>query len=594
MAGVCKFLLLIALGFVFANASRHFQKHLLTNSVTDFDFDSSEERIDEDDPQKSFVFGNYRTMTVCVDSDSGVLRTVEGDQCDNGAVKAAVGKYQNAVNQTGWGILEIETFDSFADEVQAYAAGILEGRLVHLQISYHIQNTVADICVNHTDFCKRLHRYLNRNLEWIRSQVLENPQSNIYWRQVNLTFTQLTGVYDGYTRPLDYAKFRPAVAFKLSDILMIQLSGELFDLNKFLHKDPDLNDDPEPGKCSGFVKLAEGNKDILMSHVAMSGYNTMNRVLKLYKFAFDKSKVPGHTYSFSGYPGALASADDYTLVSSGLLSIETTIAVFNNTLYTDRYIKPEGQLHCWVRSTISNQLARSAKEWTDIFSLHNSGTYNNQWTVLDYKKFKPGQELPNHDVLWVLEQVPGYIVSKDVTWFLRKYGYWPSYNIPYLTKISKLSMFDQKGNENNWWRWGYCPRARIFDRDHHKVKDLDTLVALMRYNDYTHEPFSRCSCNPPYSAEASISTRGDLNPASGTYEVAGMGHRNHGSLDYKGTNYENFKKLRIQAIGGPTYDPLPPFDWRTTDIDAKHEGQPKLWKFRPFITEWQTPVEVDL
>lgn len=41
---------------------------------------------------------------------------------------------------------------------------------------------------------------------------------------------------------------------------MIQLSGELFDLNKFLHKDPDPTDDPEPGKCSGFVKITEGNK----------------------------------------------------------------------------------------------------------------------------------------------------------------------------------------------------------------------------------------------------------------------------------------------------------------------------------------------
>ncbi|KAI1729282.1 phospholipase B domain-containing protein [Ditylenchus destructor] len=63
---------------------------------------------------------------------------------------------------------------------------------------------------------------------------------------------------------------------------------------------------------------------------------------------------------------------------------------------------------------------------------------------------------------------------------------------------------------------------------------------------------------------------------------------------YKGTNYENFKKLRIHAVGGPTYDPLPPFDWRTTNIVAKHAGQPLLWNFRPFITEWETSVEVDL
>lgn len=36
---------------------------------------------------------------------------------------------------------------------------------------------------------------------------------------------------------------------------MLQLSGEIFDLDKFLKKNPDSQDDPEPGKCSGFVKV---------------------------------------------------------------------------------------------------------------------------------------------------------------------------------------------------------------------------------------------------------------------------------------------------------------------------------------------------
>lgn len=102
-----------------------------------------------------------------------------------------------------------------------------------------------------------------------------------------------------------------------------------------------------------------------------------------------------------------------------------------------------------------------------------------------------------------------------------------------------------------------------------------------------------------------------MNPANGTYELPGMGHRNHGSLDYKGTDYEHFKKLQIHAVGGPTYDPLPPFEfvfliifkkiikkmffsWRTTDIIAKHYGQPDLWKFEPFITEWENEVLVDM
>lgn len=38
----------------------------------------------------------------------------------------------------------------------------------------------------------------------------------------------------------------------------------------------------------------------------------------------------------------------------------------------------------------------------------------------------------------------------------------------------------------------------------------------MRYNDYMHDPLSRCeNCNPPYSACNAIAARNDLNPANG-------------------------------------------------------------------------------
>ncbi|CAK5083564.1 unnamed protein product [Meloidogyne enterolobii] len=88
-----------------------------------------------------------------------------------------------------------------------------------------------------------------------------------------------------------------------------------------------------------------------------------------------------------------------------------------------------------------------------------------------------------------------------MTWFLRKYNYWPSYNIPFLKKISDLGGFTEKANINNWWRWGYSPRAKIFQRDHNKVKDMETLRELMRYNDYKHDEYSKCKCDPPYTAD---------------------------------------------------------------------------------------------
>lgn len=51
----------------------------------------------------------------------------------------------------------------------------------------------------------------------------------------------------------------------------------------------------------------------------------------------------------------------------------------------------------------------------EIFSQYNSGTYNNQWIVVDYKLFKPSEELPKNDLLWVLEQAPYALLKFEKT-----------------------------------------------------------------------------------------------------------------------------------------------------------------------------------
>lgn len=587
MACPTYFLCLIFLSFISVNADGSFE------------FDNSDEYFDNpgdtvevfsklESPNEDY----YEYLSVCQSYEDDTLYVRSDKECeDNNQV--ALGRYRNAVNESGWGLFEVETFPGYEPDIQAYAAGLAEGILTRQQIYYHYRNTVEDLCKGYKNYCKRLYDYLAKNLQWISETVKEKPETDLYWRHVNLTFAQLNGIYDGYSKK-STKDFVPAIIFEIHPIYVIQISGELIDLSKVFNKTKDPEEDPEPGRCSGFVKVSPGNKDLFFSHVAMSGYNTMNRVLKLYKFGYDSEEVPGYTQSFSGYAGALASADDYTLIGSGLASIETTIGIYNNTLYTDQFIKPVGQLHCWIRSIIANSLAATAREWTKIFARYNSGTYNNQWVVVDYKAFKPEEELPTKGLLWVLEQIPGYTMAKDMTWFLRKYSYFPSYNIPYFAKISLISGFHEEGKKQSWHNWAQCPRAKIFKRDHHKVVNIDELQKLMRYNDYQHEPFSRCKCDPPYSAEAGISARGDLNPINGTYEWSGMGHRNHGGLDFKGTNYTLFKQLRMRVWGGPTYDPLPVFSWDTTDIVTPHYGQPTTWNFTWIETNWETDVKADL
>jgi hypothetical protein len=116
--------------------------------------------------------------------------------------------------------------------------------------------------------------------------------------------------------------------------------------------------------------------------------------------------------------------------------------------------------------TFRTSLASTGLQWMQTFARENrhviaripsvaesharcSGSYNNQWIVVDYKLFVAGQPLAD-GLLWIGEQYPGAFpfqdatavclaiclcvavrASADVAQYLRL-GYWPSYNIPFM------------------------------------------------------------------------------------------------------------------------------------------------------------------
>lgn len=126
------------------------------------------------------------------------------------------------------------------------------------------------------------------------------------------------------------------------------------------------------------------------------------------------------------------------------------------------------------------------KEWTEVFSRHNSGTYNNQWMIVDYKLFKPLKPLRD-GLFWVLEQLPTLIESRDMTDVLRSQSFWPSYNSPYFPTIFNLSgvpaLVEQYGD---WFTYDKTPRALIFNRDQSKVTDMDSMIRMVNFCLYNY------------------------------------------------------------------------------------------------------------
>ncbi|KGL77252.1 Putative phospholipase B-like 2, partial [Tinamus guttatus] len=453
-----------------------------------------------------------------------------------------------------WAFLEVATSDAYNDSLQAYAAGLAEAAVSEQLIYMHWMNTVVGYCgpfKYETDYCEKLQGYLEANLAWMQEQM-EKGADPEYWHQVR-------GPSCPVLRPRAPLSARagalwPLAALQHSGLALVpavtaeqllQLGGDLEDLESAFNRSaapPVLGS----GSCSALLKLLPGNRDLLVAHDTWTSYQSMLRVIKKYTLPFRTSargnaQIPGSVQVFSSYPGTIFSGDDFYILSSGLVSR----GCFGG-------LPP-----------VANRLARSGAEWAALFQRLNSGTYNNQWMVVDYKAFSPGA-VARRGVLTVLEQIPrGLVVVDDKTELLYQQGYWASYNVPYFEEI-----FNASGNlelvkkYGDWFSYDGSPRARIFQRNQTLVRDMDSMVRLMRFNNYLRDPLSRCQgCDPPQNAENAISARSDLNPANGTYPFPALRQRSHGGTDMKITSFSLAPTFRLVAASGPTWDDVPPFQW---------------------------------
>ncbi|KAL9980614.1 hypothetical protein ACROYT_G009222 [Oculina patagonica] len=535
----------------------------------------------------------YANVYSAVSEDEGkTFKVVRGEHDVNFPFIYATGYFTGDIQETGWTFWQVIT-EWPDNKAAARAAGNLEGDVTAHLIDMQWQNTIADYCAEEPNFCFTLGQFLGENLSWMKYQIKNNPDDE-YWRQVELVLEQLEGLKEGYNSSGTTADKTDIPDF---GFLLMQLAGgDLDGLEQALGRKT-RSKMFGSGSCSALIKLLPGNKDLLISHDTWGSYNSMLRMFKFYNFGFSVAKtgstVPGDKQCFSSYPGRLFSGDDFYMISSGLITQETTIDNDNKALW--KYVKPVGTVLEWIRHLVANRLATTAQEWVEIFSKYNSGTYNNQWMVVDFNLFTPNQALVP-GTFWVLEQLPGTIKMADMSAHLQKERYWASYNLPYFPEIYNLSGQPENVKKYGpWFDYHLNPRAQIFKRDQGKVYDLNSLMKLMRYNDYKHDPLSKCSCKPPYSAENAISARSDLNPADGYYPFSLLGHRNHGATDCKVTssglfNFKNasfpYTPLSCIAVSGPTYDQQPVFRWSTSGW-KRPMGHPDGWNFKP---EKFTPI----
>lgn len=221
-------------------------------------------------------------------------------------------------------------------------------------------------------------------------------------------------MYEGYRSVM-----RKDQELSFEQFYVLTFMGDLSDLMPALGE----SEAKEWKECTGIVNQL--NDEIIVAHNTHNIYSLMLRIFKNYDIA-----IPGlegrKLVRFSSRPGDLNSKDDFYRVGSDLVVLETSLAVYDKSIYSALSTETVPK---WIRTHIAHHLADSPKEWARVFSLHNSGTHNNQWIITSLESGEA----------YYLEQMPGLIQTWDATGVLKKEGYLPSYNIPFSPKIKELS-----------------------------------------------------------------------------------------------------------------------------------------------------------
>jgi hypothetical protein len=520
----------------------------------------------------TFKYNQYY-HAVCDENKSCSLQEGKGN-----GTQHAYAMYNDDVQLDGWGKLWVhgdKTWEGW------YEAGFLEGALTSKRIYQHYKSWYSHQFPNGVN--SETKQFMIDNWNYA-TNLANGHRGEQYYDRLSQILTQVSGLTVGQ----QYAAADGELLTNM-EILLLEAAGDLYDIvpsvtpSAFKLKIGQLTAEQFQEEyhrmvsCSAMVKVADDFSDAFVGHTTWTSYVNMLRIYKNYDLHGGDLQV-----SFSAKPGSIYSKDDFYVLPNKrqqMSVLETTNGILNKNLYS--LVKPTTLL-TWQRMQIAHSFATNGKDWVDIFTKYNSGTYCNQYMVVDMKKFIPGQG-PQTGFLWITEVIPGYSPSEDVTPVFKALGnVWPSFNIPYFKSVYIMSgyqtAFETYGDS---YSYDNSSRALMMRRDQASILTLTDMAAYMRKDDYLTDVYA---AGDPSNA---ISPRRDLRAEKGSA---------FGGIDAKVTSFSLLTKsvngtavngtmASSFAQNGPTHANmfLPPFNWLTTNYSWEvHLGQPDVFNF-PFV-----------
>ena len=472
--------------------------------------------------------------------------------------------YNNSLHANGWYQMHVHGRPGAKSSDIMYCAGYLEAVLAYDGIfnHYSLIREIKGYPVGARTYPPKVKSFMQANLRYARLSVEAYPDEP-YWNEIGLILTQFDGLVAGYASVAN-----ETAVLEEFDLWFLQSAGDMFDLAAIYKDDKPTQEFRE--HCTGLVRLTDNYDDIYFSHDAWSDYRELHGQLKEYDLPIPEFKT--RKIVMSTRVGKLFSYDDFYIADSGLFVIETTLNNYNDKLYD--LVVPQC-LFTWLRAVHATWVAQSGREWSEIFIRHNSGTYNNQYVIVDSKKFER-YEKPTKDLLWIIEQFPGdnWRMS-DVTSYLVEKGYFPSVNCPYHQDLYEIAGYPElvksMGIYGDYRSNFKSPRYQIMLREVPRIKTFEEFKSFMRYNNWKRDPYSQ------HDPAQQIASRYDLREFETPYGKP----NNFGDLDSKCLCLtEAVTQMKMHAIASPPYENNPVWEFGVPPFDhINYFGLPKVWNF---------------
>jgi hypothetical protein len=343
-----------------------------------------------------------------------------------------------------------------------------------------------------------------------------------------------------------------SMVLTFEEFWLIPYVFDLGDVNK-LYPGPEYTPQPPVANqhCSFLLKLIED--DLLIGHTTWSTYTSMIRVYKIFNFGYTNPAVKNHMVAYSTQPGTLESGDDFYILDNNKFVAETSLECYNSDAINFLHWE---SVPYFLRVNVANLAFDTQENWMRHYFSYRSGTYNNQWLIIDFNNYLNNKNSLSEakNIVWIIEELYYMTSAQDVTQtLLIPQGFVASYNEIYNPVLLTYSQ--------NYQNYTNVPRYMLFNKYAPGIQTFEDLQIVMRLNNVS-DTGNYCDA---------IACRCDLQP---------HGPGVIGAIDCKATSASMIGDLEAYIIAGPTTEMNPIFNWTNwPKYENYSNGMPRSYNY---------------